>query len=106
MSMPIAHRLEHLPEVFRKLGRALYDLEVEDEGGDVMTKLLCGFSQHERRSLRTFLDEILGSDYSDADLNLLWSRMSEVLADRCFVEDARGFFRAVRDALDEPRPQL
>src|ERR687883_187710 len=100
MSMPIAHRLEHLPEVFHKVGSAFYDLKLEDEGGDAMTRLLSGFSQHERRSLRAFLDEILGSDYSDADLNLLWSRMSEVLADCCFVEDARGFFQAVRDAPD------
>jgi len=59
-------------------------------------RLLRAFSQPERRSLKTFLDEILGPDYSDEDIELVWSKIPgyDAFTDRCFISSGtRACFR-------------
>jgi hypothetical protein len=56
-----------------------------------------------RRSLKTFLDEILGPDYSDEDIELVWSKIPgyDAFTDRCFISSgARGLLQAVRKELE------
>ena len=102
LSRRMEHRLKHMPMAFEKLSDVLADvLELEEKGDDPIKTLLRGFSHHERRSLKTFLDEVLGPDYSDDDLDLIWSRTSSYayIVDRLYFDSARTLFEAIRKGL-------
>ena len=101
-SKHMEHRLKHMPKASEKLSDALADfLDLEEKGDDPMKTLLRDFSHHERRSLKTFLDRVLGPDYSDDDLDLIWSRTSSYayIVDRLYFDSARTLFEAIRKGL-------
>jgi hypothetical protein len=104
-SKRMKQKIADTPRAFRKFGEAFFDLD--GRSGDGLERLLRDFSHHERRSLKTFLDEFLGPDYSDEDIELIWSKIPgyDAWADRCFISTAsgisstRGLLQAVRREL-------
>lgn len=101
LSRRMEHRINTLPGAFKKLGNRFADLIDEDFGDDPIKTLLHGFSQHERRSLKTVLDDILGPDYSDEDIDLLWSKVPshDFIMGVHPISNLRAFFQAIRREL-------
>ena len=104
LSRRMEQTIANMPKAFRKFGKAFFDRMYQDEPSDApLKRLLRAFSQPERRSLKTFLDEILGPDCSDEDIELVWSKIPgyDAFTDRCFISSGtRGLLQAVRKELE------
>ncbi len=92
-----------IPDEFQNVGAAMFDgvfdmIETEDDIYVMMAEFL---NTEERRTVIAFLDEILSGDYSDADLEEIWSKSSSSY----YIANGkiRLFLTTIRDRLKDYR---
>lgn len=89
-----------IPKEFFVLGGQLHQDSVEGEFDEKqwVDQALRGLSEKERHLLRSFLDDVLGRDLPDAELQDLWAKSGSDF----FIygpDGVRSFFQIVRGKL-------